>query len=83
MINYGGKKIFPLETERLIRKNKLVEYVKIIEMPNSLFGQSADAEIRLKNDSDENRQALKQWLGKNITNYKIPRKIMVNGKMLV
>jgi long-chain acyl-CoA synthetase len=77
MINYGGQKIYPIETERLMLKNRNIRYVKINGVENILLGQTTHAEITLINDSLKNRHALQKWLKENITWYKVPKKITI------
>lgn len=75
MINYGGNKIYPRETERLVKCNPSVEYMKIEPIENGMFGQTQQAFVRLVNNTGQSREMLQAWMKRNLTWYKVPKKI--------
>ncbi len=71
MINHGGKKIYPAEVERLVKKNPNVLDIEVFGTDDCLSGQKVEAKIHLKENSNQAKNELKRWCQCNISNYKI------------
>ena len=71
MINYGGKKVYPSEVERLMKMNLNVLDIEVIGTEVNLLGQKVEAKIRLKKKSSQMQKEFGEWCQNNITNYKI------------
>jgi long-chain acyl-CoA synthetase len=71
MINYGGKKVYPSEVERLMNLHSNVLAIEIFGTEDNLLGHKVEAKIRLKTNSPQKQNEFKEWCRKNISNYKI------------
>ncbi len=72
MVNLGGNKVFPAETEKLIKKNNNVMSCDIKGVETNGMGIVVSAKIHLRNNTAESQIALKKWCRNTITSYKIP-----------
>jgi acyl-CoA synthetase (AMP-forming)/AMP-acid ligase II len=71
MINYGGKKVYPAEVERLVRTNENVDDIEVFGVEDKLFGQSVCAKIRLKENTPAAREELLAWCRGALSKYKV------------
>ena len=62
MINYAGKKVYPAEVERYFKLNADVLEAGVFGAENDLFNQTVNANIKLKNNTNEIREGFIQWV---------------------
>ena len=74
--NNGGKNVYPTEVERFIKINPNVENVRIT---NNDHKNEIVANIKLFRDSEEEQRKCMNWIFKNISAYKIPKKVHFNN----
>ena len=78
MINVFGLKAYPKEIERLLLYHPEIESARIYREWHKKYGDIVAGEISLKPGSTMNQQRFFHWCRKNISPYKIPRKIRIN-----
>ena len=78
MINAFGLKAYPKEIERLLLYHPEIESALIYREWHEKYGDIVAGEISLKPGSTMNKQGFFYWCRKNISPYKIPRKIRIN-----
>ncbi len=78
MINVFGLKAYPKEIERLLLYHPEIESALIYREWHEKYGDIVAGEISLKPGSTMNKQGFFNWCRKNISPYKIPRKIRIN-----
>jgi len=78
MINVFGLKAYPKEIERLLLYHPEIESARIYREWHKKYGDIVAGEIFLKPGSTMNQQRFFHWCRKNISPYKIPRKIRLN-----
>jgi long-chain acyl-CoA synthetase len=71
MINYGGKKVYPAEVERMMKMHPNILDTEIYGTNDILLGQKVSAKIMLKEKSFEKQKEFHEWCQNNLTNYKI------------
>jgi len=76
MIIRGGYNIYPREIEEVLYTHPSVLEVAIVGLPDTVLGEISCAAIRLKTN-DVTIEALKEFLGNHIADYKVPDKIVI------
>ncbi|TCL56201.1 long-chain acyl-CoA synthetase [Kineothrix alysoides] len=80
MIIVGGRNVFSEEIESIIMQNDMVDDVKIYGEINQIHGEIIVAEVVFKcstMDEQEAIEEIKEYCRKFLTNYKIPKKIII------
>jgi long-chain acyl-CoA synthetase len=75
MLNVAGRKIYPAEVERLMRRHENVETVDVYRRPSKLCGDGIRATVRLKKHTAETEGEFCRWCFENISHYKVPKRI--------
>ncbi len=75
LINVGGYKVNPGETENAIIAIKGVRQVLVFGRPNAILGNVLCAEIQLEDDIHLTELEIRNILKQQLQDYKIPRKI--------
>jgi long-chain acyl-CoA synthetase len=67
MINTGGKKVYPVQIERLLKKHENVESVEVIAKNHLLLTNRASLSITLACNGKDNLISLKKWYFHNLS----------------
>jgi len=78
MINIFGLKIYPKEVERILLYHPDIQSVRIWGEWHQKYGDIVACEVSLKSGRIMSEKNLRNWCIKNISPYKIPRKIIIN-----
>lgn len=81
IINKGGEKISPLEIDEAIMKHESVFQGITFPIFHNVLGEEVAAAIVLKIDYKLTEQELKEFLGKKLASFKIPKKIVFLDKI--
>ncbi|PWA01284.1 hypothetical protein BB558_002618 [Smittium angustum] len=75
IIKSGGYKLSAIEIERHILSNDDVEDVAVVSIPDNILGEVPGAAVVLKdkNGDDSTKDGIKEWCGKEMSRYKIPK----------
>lgn len=73
-INVGGRKVFPLEVEKVIRAVDEVADVCVAALPSSILGEVVGAEIVLRDGADRERatRAIRERCQAQLPKFKVP-----------
>lgn len=77
IIKSGGYKLSALEIEAAILDHPLVAECAVVGLEDDIWGELVAVAAGLKEGSELTLQALQDWLTDRISDYKLPRKLMV------
>jgi len=77
IIKSGGEKLSALEIEDALRIHETIAEVAVVGIPDETWGEAVAAMVTLKEGTDLNLAQLKEWASDKLTNYKIPKHLMV------
>lgn len=77
MVISGGVNIYPAEVEQLIHHHNDIDDTAVFGMPDDDFGEALVCLIKLKTGRSLDKSGFKTFLQKNLTGYKIPKKIAI------
>ena len=80
MINIFGLKVYPKEVERILLHHPDIQSARIWGEWNEKYGTIVACEAFLKPGSTMSEKDFRNWCIKNISPYKIPRKIIINHR---
>ncbi|WP_220636904.1 class I adenylate-forming enzyme family protein [Georgfuchsia toluolica] len=82
MINRGGTKIYPLETENLLHFHPKIDRVAVVGMPDARLGERVCAYIVTKKGQALTQEEVADYLNQHkVSRYKIPERIELIPEM--
>lgn len=81
MVISGGVNIYPAEVEQLIHHHNDIDDTAVFGMPDEDFGEALICLIKLKAGRSFDKSEFKSFLQKNLTGYKIPKKIAIVNEL--
>jgi len=76
IINRGGEKISPREVDEAIMDHPAVQQVVTFAMPHDKLGEEVAAVVVLRENQDASEKDLRDFLGQQLADFKVPRKIL-------
>jgi len=76
IINRGGEKISPREVDEVLMDHPAVAQVVTFAIPHAKLGEEVGAVIVLRDGKQATDRELREFAGKRLADYKIPRKIL-------
>jgi long-chain acyl-CoA synthetase len=77
----GGHKIAPIEVEDALLRHPAVANVAVFGEPDDIYGEVVVAALVLKPSFEANDVAIKQFCGRHLAQYKIPKKIKFQSEL--
>jgi acyl-CoA synthetase (AMP-forming)/AMP-acid ligase II len=77
MIVSGGENVYPIEVEKTLTAHPEVAEASVIGVDDEQFGQRLAAFVVLNEGASATPDGLKQHVGENLANYKVPRDITI------
>src|SRR6185312_16496080 len=81
IINRGGEKIAPSETERALLLHPAVREAVAFGVPHPRLGESVSAAVVLKPDTETTSAELQSFLYEHLTSSKIPQRVHIVEKL--
>lgn len=81
IINRGGEKIAPSETERALLLHPAVREAVVFGVPHPRLGESVSAAVVLKPDTETSSAELQSFLYEHLTSSKIPQRVHIVEKL--
>jgi long-chain acyl-CoA synthetase len=75
MIIRGGYNVYPREIEEVMYEHPAVAEVAVVGVPDDNMGEEVGAAVALKKGEDVSEDELRDFVKKEVANYKYPRKI--------
>jgi long-chain acyl-CoA synthetase len=75
MIIRGGYNVYPREIEEVLYEHPAIQEVAVIGVKDDNMGEEVAAAIVLKDGEDVSEDDIKEYVKKEVANYKYPRKI--------
>ena len=75
LIIRGGYNVYPREVEEVLYEHPAVEACAVIAVPDDNMGEEVGAAIVLKDGEDASEDELRDFVKKDVANYKYPRRI--------
>jgi fatty-acyl-CoA synthase len=72
-VNTGGEKVFVEEVEEALAGHPAVLDVVVVGRPSDRWGAEVVAVIRLRPDASVTDAALREWCGRDLARFKVPR----------
>ena len=76
IINRGGEKISPREVDEVLMDHPSVAQVVTFAVPHHKLGEDLAAAVVLHPDASVTEQALRDFVGQRLVDFKVPRKII-------
>jgi len=76
IINRGGEKISPREVDEVLMDHPAVAQVVTFAIPHEKLGEDVGAVVVLREGSQATERELRDFVGKRLADYKVPRKIL-------
>ncbi len=76
IINRGGEKVSPLEVDNVLSEHPDVAQVLTFAMPHPKLGEEVAAAIVLREGTDPTEHDIREFAGKKLAAFKVPRKIV-------
>lgn len=77
IINRGGEKISPREVDDVLMDHEAVQQCVTFAMPHELLGEEVAAAVVLREGQAADEQAIRDFAGKRLASFKVPRKIVI------
>ncbi len=77
MIVTGGFKVYPSQVEDHLRDMPGVQDVAVVGVPGGDLGESVVAALVLRDGHDVDLAAVREWCGRKVARYAVPRRIVV------
>ncbi|WP_078548272.1 acyl-CoA synthetase [Litchfieldia alkalitelluris] len=77
MIITGGENVYPLEVEQCLNQHPGVDEVAVIGITDSKWGEVVTAVLSLKETANITTEELKQFCGRSLGGYKVPRHFII------
>jgi fatty-acyl-CoA synthase len=81
MIVSGGENVYPIEVEKTLAAHADVTEAVVLGADDEQYGQRLVAFVVLAEDAGATPELLKDYVRKNLANYKVPRDITVLGEL--
>lgn len=75
VIIQGGMKIYPTEIEQVLIQHPQVERSIVIGVEDKIFGENICAFVVLKNGQEPTGEEIREYCGKNLPKYKVPKTV--------
>jgi long-chain acyl-CoA synthetase len=75
MIIRGGYNVYPREIEEVMYEHPAVAEVAVVGVPDDNMGEEVGAAVALKKGEDVSEDELRDFVKKEVANYKYPRRI--------
>ncbi|MBS0639924.1 MAG: AMP-binding protein [Proteobacteria bacterium] len=76
LINRGGEKVSPLEVDEILMEHPAVQQCLTFAMPHAKLGEEVAAAIVLREGMEAKDTELRDFCGKHLAGFKVPRKIV-------
>ncbi len=76
IINRGGEKISPREVDEVLMDHPAVAQVVTFAIPHDKLGEDVGAVVVLREGKSATERELREFVGKRLADYKVPRKIL-------
>ncbi len=76
IINRGGEKISPREVDEVLMDHPAVAQVVTFAIPHEKLGEDVGAVVVLREGKTATERELRDFVGKRLADYKVPRKIL-------
>jgi len=77
MIISGGENVYPAEVESVLFRHPSVAEVAVVGLPDPKWGETVAAIVALKPDAKLDLEELRDFAGKELARYKLPRRLEV------
>ena len=77
IINRGGEKISPKEIDEILMEHKSIQQAVAFSVPHEKLGEDLYAAVIIKENEKINENNLKEYCEQRLTQFKIPRKILI------
>jgi len=81
IINRGGEKISPREVDEILMDHPHVDQAITFSIPHKSLGEDIAAVLVAKEGSDININEIRDFASEKLSNYKIPRKILIREEI--
>ncbi len=80
-INTGGEKVYPEEVEAMLLQHPDVFDAAVVGTPHERWGQQVTALVNRREGSVLTEEELQAWAKEQISNYKVPKRILFVGEV--
>lgn len=80
MLNVGGKKVYPAEVERLMRRHPNVARARIFGRALGPYGEAVSGDVELRAEGTAEESEFLAWCSLNISGFKLPRRIQFGSR---
>ena len=77
IINRGGEKINPKEIDEILMEHEYIQQAVAFSVPHEKLGEDLYAAVILRENRSINENELKDYCRKRLTQFKIPKKILI------
>ena len=77
IIKSGGYKLSALEIEDVLRDHPSIREVAVVGVEDEVWGEAVAAAVRPVEGAGLELKALREWAGKRLSRYKIPKRLVV------
>ena len=77
IINRGGEKISPKEIDEILMEHEYIQQAVAFSVPHEKLGEDLYAAVILRDNNSINENELKDYCRKRLTQFKIPKKILI------
>ena len=77
IINRGGEKISPKEIDEILMEHEYIQQAVAFSVPHEKLGEDLYAAVILRENKKINENELKDYCRKRLTQFKIPKKILI------
>ena len=77
IINRGGEKISPKEIDEILMEHEYIQQAVAFSVPHEKLGEDLYAAVILRENRSINENELKDYCRKRLTQFKIPKKILI------
>ena len=77
IINRGGEKISPKEIDEILMEHEYIQQAVAFSVPHEKLGEDLYAAVILRENKSINENELKDYCRKRLTQFKIPKKILI------
>ncbi len=77
IINRGGEKISPREVDEILMDHPAVSQAVTFALPHDKLGEDVAAAVVLRDGSNADEKALKEFAEERLSSFKVPRKILI------
>jgi acyl-CoA synthetase (AMP-forming)/AMP-acid ligase II len=77
IINRGGEKISPLEVDEILMDHPAIAQVVTFATPHDKLGEEVAAAVVLREGSEANEQAIRDFAASRLADFKVPRRVII------